>query len=140
MVKRSTLILVILAFFAGSLIFSLASSLQAENVFQGSSGQKNDVFVMAGQISPKTYGLYLVDYKNKTICVYRYDSGKRNLRLMATRTYRYDVKLDSFNVGEPGPLEVKDLIETQKRLDELSKMPKNNETSKENSKPLKRDK
>ena len=105
-----------MAFVAGILLFELGSSLHAEGAGQEKKCEKNGVFVMAGQISHKTYGLYLVDYRNKTICVYQYDSGKRNLRLMAARTYEFDVKLDSYNTGEPSPAQIKELISRQNRL------------------------
>ncbi len=65
-------------------------------------GANPDVFVVAGQISRETYGLYLVDYKNSTICVYQYFPRDRKLRLMAARTYAFDVQLN-----RPGPNERK---------------------------------
>lgn len=74
------------------------------------------VMVVAGQISDKTYGLYLVDYEKSTICVYQFLPNSHKLRLMAARTYRYDVQLDEFNTHDPLPREVRDLVQQQKRL------------------------
>lgn len=77
------------------------------------------VFVAVGQISRETYGLYLVDYENKTICVYQFThpSQGRVLKLMAVRSYKYDVKLDAYNTpDEMSPSAVKKMVTEQKRL------------------------
>jgi len=109
-----------MAFISGALLFLLASSLHAGRESETGVGEKNGVFVVAGEISHETYGLYLVDYRNKTICVYQYDAGNRNLRLMAARTYKFDVKLDSYNTGEPSPASVRELTGRQNRLGDTS--------------------
>jgi len=88
-----------------------------------SGAGKDNVFVVAGQISRETYGLYLVDYNNKTICVYQYTSGNRKLQLVAARTYEFDVKLDSYNSSDPLPGEVRELVGKQKRLKEVNEKP-----------------
>lgn len=80
------------------------------------SGGQDGIYVVAGQISRETYGLFLVDYDNKTICVYQYLPTDRNLRLMAARTYRFDVQLDAYNSDSLTPQEVKQLVEQQQRL------------------------
>jgi len=76
------------------------------------------VFVAVGQISRETYGLYLVDYKNETICVYQFSPRKgRSLKLVAVRSYKYDVKLDAYNTPkEMSPSAVKKMVTEQKRL------------------------
>ena len=76
------------------------------------------VFVTVGQISRETYGLYLVDYENKTICVYQFTPQKeRAFKLVAVRSYKYDVKLDAYNTpDEMSPSAVRKMVTEQKRL------------------------
>lgn len=81
-------------------------------------GGEAKIFVAAGQISRETYGVYLVDYENKTICVYQFTPGKgRSLRLMAVRSYKYDVMLDAYNTPDDmSPAAVRKMVTEQKRL------------------------
>lgn len=74
------------------------------------------VLVVAGQVTRDSYGLYLVDQANRTICVYQWSPTSRKLRLLAARTYVFDLKLDQYNT-EPDPLEIKKLGEKARRLD-----------------------
>ena len=84
---------------------------------QVSSGTADRLVVVAGRVTPESYGLYLVDLKNGTISVYQYLSSKHTLRLMAVRNYSFDVQLDEYNT-EPPPLEIKKLVQQHKRLAE----------------------
>ncbi len=83
----------------------------------GAAGPGTAPFVVAGQITPDTYGLYLVDPQNDTICVYQYLSAPRpgKLKLVAARTYHYDAQLDEYQT-DPSPGEIKLLVEKQRRL------------------------
>jgi len=76
----------------------------------------NDMLVVGGQITKDSYGLYLVDMKRQSLCVYQWLPGTRKLRLMAARTLKYDVQLDEYNADKPTPSEVKRLVEQTKRL------------------------
>ncbi|HNX27264.1 MAG TPA: hypothetical protein PKK48_07640 [Phycisphaerae bacterium] len=110
-------VLAVLFMAAGALLTGLFVSMdnavaQTPAVGAGNNG----VYIVAGQISSNTYGLYLVDYENQTICVYQYSPGDRKLRLMSARTYRFDVNLDEFNTSDPTPREVRDLVGRQHRL------------------------
>jgi len=80
-----------------------------------SSGGNDSTFAVAGQITSGSYGVYLVDTKNRTICVYQWLSNVRKLRLMASRNYTYDMQLDEYNTT-PSPREIKALAEQSKRL------------------------
>jgi hypothetical protein len=86
------------------------------------SGGK-DVMVVGGQITKDSYGLYLVDLKNQTICVYQWLPATRKLRLMAARTFSYDVQLDDFNADRPTPGEVKYMVEQNLRLKNVKDVP-----------------
>jgi hypothetical protein len=109
-------IVVALAVVAMGLVVTLVITAAEAQVRPTARGGKDNIFVVAGQLSDRTYGLYLVDYDNKTICVYQFLDNPRKLRLMATRTYAFDVRLDEYNT-EPGPREIKQLVDNQKRLD-----------------------
>jgi len=106
----------VLATVAVSLLVTLGLSVTAAHGQPTASEKKNSVFVVAGQISHETYGLYLVDYENKAIAVYKYVDRNRSLELRAVRTYRFDVQLDEYNTSKPLPRDVKKLIRQQKRL------------------------
>lgn len=96
-------------------------TIQAAEVRAGRPSAESDggVFVAAGRISSETGGLYLVDYNQKTISVYQVvpTAKKDVLRLMASRTYAFDVRLDDYNTSPP-PREIRRLVEQHKRLGE----------------------
>jgi len=81
------------------------------------------VFAVAGQVTRDSYGLYLVDLRNDTICLYEYVGGDRRLWLRAARTFKYDRQLDSYNT-EPAPAKIADLVSQARRLKEVEKTPK----------------
>jgi hypothetical protein len=108
-----------LALVAGALLATLGRDLldqPASAQVTTSASQGRGVTVMAGQISDETYGLYLVDEGNKTICVYQLVSKDRRLKLVAARYYGFDVQLDDYGNEDPRPREVKDLVERHRRL------------------------
>ncbi len=80
------------------------------------------VFAVAGQVSPQTYGIYLVDLENSSICVYQYLHGTRRLKLVAARSTIYDRQLDDYNT-EPRPRDIKELVEQHRRLEGASTRP-----------------
>ena len=110
--RRSALVL--LAIVAVGLLVTLGLGSASQSV-PTTGGDKPSVFVVAGQISRETYGVYLVDYDNSTICVYQYFRKDRKLRLMAARTYAFDVQLDEYNT-DPSPRKIKKMVEEHKRL------------------------
>ncbi|MBN1554762.1 MAG: hypothetical protein JXA11_08450 [Phycisphaerae bacterium] len=110
-------LLSVLAVTAASLLTSLAMQAGAQTAPRSVAGADGKVFVTAGRISRETYGLYLVDETNRTISVYQVaPKAKDKLRLMAARTYAYDVRLDDFNTSPP-PREIQRLVEQHKRLE-----------------------
>lgn len=68
------------------------------------------VFVMPAQLSPQTWGCYLLDIDAQTLSCYQYWPGEKKLRLHAARTYKYDRRLENFNTDNPTPKEVQALI------------------------------
>lgn len=109
----------ILAVVAMGLLASLVMQADAQTTPKPAFAAPDGVFVSAGRISGETYGLYLVDTTNKTICVYQVDPRAKadKFRLMAARTYAYDVRLDELNTT-PSPQEMQRLVEQHRRLKE----------------------
>jgi hypothetical protein len=70
------------------------------------------LFVMPAQLSPNTWGCYLMDTDNRTLCVYQYSPGEKMLRLTAARSFKNDCRLGNFNTAPP-PGEVKDLADRE---------------------------
>ena len=69
----------------------------------------NGLFVMPAQLSPNTWGCYLMDVDNQSLCVYQYSPAEKMLRLSASRSVRYDRGLNNFNTS-PAPSEVKEWV------------------------------
>jgi hypothetical protein len=114
------------------LLAAIAGLLGAEAVFSPSSAgaqtgpvgatqPAGGVFAVAGQITRDTYGLYLVDLRNDTICVYEYVSGRRGaLWLRAARTFIYDRQLDAYET-KPEPAEIADIVSKARRLRDVKR-------------------
>ena len=116
MSRRRWVLVTVLSMAAGALLTTaLTGTTQAEGQESGKRSV-DPVLVVSGQISSNAYGLYLVDYEQKTICVYQYTPKERNLRLVAARTYRFDVQLDEHNTASPKPREVQEMVKSQRRL------------------------
>jgi len=116
------LIVVLLSVIATCLVLELGFGASSAGA-QVTSAGGHDVYVVGGQITRDSYGLYLVDLKNRSLCVYQWLPGTRKLRLMAARTFSYDVQLDEYNADKPTPREVKKLVEQHKRLGGDAKAP-----------------
>jgi hypothetical protein len=78
------------------------------------SSPKGGLTVMPGQLSPNTWGCYVIDPMNQTLSVYQFSPGEHNLRLAAARDIQYDRRLGSFNTT-PAPSEIKQMLD---RVDE----------------------
>jgi hypothetical protein len=119
------LVVVLLAVIAACLLVEVGISVSTAQSAVGpaatAAGMKN-TFVVGGQITKDTYGLYLVDLEYGTICVYEWVPQTRKLRLMAARTYLFDRQLDEYNT-ELSPKEIKKLVAQQQRLDEAPPKP-----------------
>lgn len=109
------ILLAVIVVMLGCELFSSPAEADAKTGWAGD--EEGKVFALAGQISKDTYGLYLVDMKNSTICVYRL-ANNGQLRLAAARTFIYDCQLDSYNT-EPLPKDVAKLVARAKRLKDI---------------------
>lgn len=90
----------------------LGSAIAEPSVASSGGGE---VIAVSAQIAADSYGVYLLDTKRGTMAVYQFQPSKRTLRLMAVRSYGFDVQLDEYNT-EPSPLEIKKLVQQQQRL------------------------
>jgi hypothetical protein len=112
-----------LAVAAGGL-FWLAGAGDAQDARTNSaSSAGSGVLMVAGQVTGGSYGLYLVDTKSSTICVYEWvqaknkPQGMAELRLLAARNYAFDLQLDDYNnEKQTSPGEIRKLVEQQRRL------------------------
>ena len=86
-----------------------AAMAQNQAPIAGGSG----VFIMPGQFADKSFGCYLLDVDNQTICAYEFFPGEKQLRLIAARNFKYDRRLSNFNTDRPTPADVKDLLDKE---------------------------
>jgi len=70
---------------------------------------------VSAQLTSDSYGVYLLDTRRGTMAVYQFQPSKRTLRLMAVRSYGFDMQLDEYNT-EPSPNEIRQLVGQQRRL------------------------
>jgi hypothetical protein len=76
------------------------------------------IYAFTGQLSPNSYGLFMMDVDAGTIWVYEYVAKDNRLRLVAARSWLYDRYLEDFNCAEPTPTQVADLVEEQRQAKE----------------------
>ena len=116
--------LAVLVALAAWLIFEAGANVAAAGAQPATgSAASGSVLAVAGQVTRDTYGLYMVDLDNRTICVYQWLAKSRKLRLMAARTYTYDRELDEYNT-EPSPRDIRDLVRKARRLEGPATRPK----------------
>jgi hypothetical protein len=73
------------------------------------------VFAFSGQLSKGTYGVYVVDTDAMTLWAYEYLSQKGCMRLVASRTWRYDRYLENHNICDLPPEVVERMVEEQRQ-------------------------
>jgi hypothetical protein len=94
---------------ASRLSLTPAAFAQAQQPIAGGAG----LFIVPGQFSQNIWGLYLLDVDQQTICAYSVTGSPPALRLMAARNFRYDRRLNRYNVAGLTPEEVKDMVEKE---------------------------
>jgi hypothetical protein len=75
------------------------------------------IYAFTGQLTAKTYGLFMMDVDNGTVWCYelqRGASGEPQMKLAAARSWIYDRFLEEFNVADPVPTVVKTLVQQQR--------------------------
>ncbi len=54
-----------------------------------------------------------MDIDAQTLCAYQFYPADKQLRLVASRYFRFDRRLHQFNTGTPSPDEVEQLVERE---------------------------
>jgi len=74
------------------------------------------IYAFSGQITPATFGVYMVDVDAGTIWCYEYtgSGGAKRLRLVAGRSWIFDRYLEEFHNDGPTVAEVEDLVKQQR--------------------------
>jgi hypothetical protein len=101
------ILLVLLSRNGGSSLPALSAAAYGQQMpIGGGAG----VFIVPGQFSDRTWGCYLMDVDAETLCAYQYFGGDKQLRLVASRYFRFDRRLKNFNSPNPSPDEVSQLV------------------------------
>ncbi len=109
------MVIVLLAVLAGGLWFQVGRSFAQDDTDTPEARQGSGIIAVTGQITKDTYGVYLVDTDAETICVYQYVAPSKILRLLASRTFTFDMMLDAYNT-EPSPRQIRGLVDEYNRL------------------------
>ncbi|MCK4752400.1 MAG: hypothetical protein KAS75_03065 [Planctomycetes bacterium] len=86
-------------------------------------GSDEHVLVVPIQIDRDSYGLAMVDMVGQTLWVYGLSStgpAHSRLKLIAARSWQYDKLLQQYNTAEPKPEQVKFMLESLGRQQELT--------------------
>ncbi len=109
------LIVGLLAVIAVQMAFPRNDSLVAKAFAQQSPmlGARG-VYAFPIQLTPKTYGVCMVDVDAATTWFYEYNPGTRKLRLASARSWIFDRYLEEYNVEGLAPNEVGELVSKQR--------------------------
>ncbi|HET6429422.1 MAG TPA: hypothetical protein VFJ30_13490 [Phycisphaerae bacterium] len=103
---------------AGALAGQLLLAPRAAEAQSGSAAapaSASGILAVPAQISRDQFGLFLVDAREGTMSLYGYESRDRVLQLLASRTFIYDLQLDSYNT-KPLPKDVQKMAADARRL------------------------
>ncbi len=82
------------------------------------------IFSFSGQLTPNSFGLFMVDVDNQTIWGYEFLGDRKKLRLAFARSWSFDKYLDNQDFEGPSPVDVERLVE-QQRLNKLRRRSNN---------------
>ena len=74
------------------------------------------IFAFTGQLTSRSYGLFMVDVDSGTVWCYEIQRGVNSdvqMKLVAARSWIYDRFLEEFNVGDPIPSAVRSMVQQQ---------------------------
>jgi hypothetical protein len=74
------------------------------------------IYAFPGQFTRNSYGLFMLDVDTGTLWAYELTGGvegAKQLRLVAARSWIFDRYLEEYNVADPTPAAVADLVERQ---------------------------
>ncbi|NNM87702.1 MAG: hypothetical protein HKL95_04195 [Phycisphaerae bacterium] len=78
--------------------------------FPAPTASNHSTYVLPLRLGDKSWGLVLVDRRQRVFCVYRFLESASRLRLVAARDYRYDLRLHDYNNTAPTPAQVKAMV------------------------------
>jgi len=107
--------LALLAAVGAGLLFQIRPGAPAASGQEPAGYSAKRLLAVPGQIAGGQHGLYLIDQDTATICLYAYVPASGKLRLLASRSAAFDLKLEDYNT-EPSPRAIRDLLEAQSRL------------------------
>ena len=87
-------------------------------------------YVLPLRLADKSWGLVLVDRRQRVFCVYRFLENASRLRLVAARDYRYDLHLRDYNNTSPTPAQVKAMVKSMMLPHPVKKNPPRNPAGK----------
>ncbi len=126
-------IAILLAVIATALVLrwdeaALSKSAWAQSAVTGAgpSPGGRGIYAFAGQISSRSYGLFMLDVDSGTIWCYEMARGtfdEPHLKLVAARSWIFDRYLEEFNVAAPTPGEVRRLVEQQQAAQRAQAQP-----------------
>ena len=92
---------------------------QSTNLPRGNLEGGRGIYAFTGQVSARSYGLFMLDVDTGTVWCYELQRvGQNNeprLNLVAARSWVFDRYLEEFNTGDPIPSAVKALVQQQQR-------------------------
>jgi len=91
---------------------------QSSTIGAGPGSGARGIYAFTGQIGSRSYGLFMLDVDTGTIWCYEM-SGGRHLKLLAARSWIFDRYLEEFNVADPTPTEVRQLVEQQQAAQKI---------------------
>ena len=77
------------------------------------------IYAFSGQVSAKTFGLFMLDVDTGTIWCYELSRAANDellLRLVAARSWTSDRYLEEFNVADPVPAAVRMMVQQQRSM------------------------
>lgn len=89
---------------------------QATGAGGGTGAGARGIYAFTGQLTSKTFGLFMMDVDTGTIWCYELDrgpTGELQMKLVAARSWIFDRYLEEFNCAEPTPGAVHALIRQQ---------------------------
>jgi hypothetical protein len=116
---------VLLAVIATALVMRLdegrlmrSAMAQTESPGAGLVGARG-IYAFSGQLTLKTFGLFMLDVDTGTIWCYELSRGTNDellLRLVAARNWTSDRYLEEFNVADPVPGAVRMMVQQQRAM------------------------
>ncbi|MCY2929047.1 MAG: hypothetical protein NTV86_06050 [Planctomycetota bacterium] len=113
-------VLALLAVVAACLLIEAARGGSPAQAQPGAPEAPASLIAVTGLVGQDAHGLFLIDPRTRTMCVYRYLGNTNKLQLLAARNVSYDLQLDDYNNAAKSPRDIREIVEKQKRIDEVN--------------------